>query len=74
MAMRKQQSPANEVEDPRPALWQAYVDATQAAQASLRMEDGFAAGKAWAAFMNAFLPVPTIQAGVLPRPVVGGAR
>lgn len=35
-------------------LWQAYVEAAKQAQASLRFEDGIAAGRAWAAFMEAF--------------------
>lgn len=35
-------------------LWFIFVMAAQTAQASLRLEDGLAAGRAWADFLKAF--------------------
>lgn len=35
-------------------LWFVFVMAAQIAQASLRLEDGMAAGRAWADFLKAF--------------------
>ena len=35
-------------------LWQAYCAAMRKAQASLRIEDGIAAGRAWRAFIESF--------------------
>lgn len=37
------------------ALWQRFVDAQEKSKATLRIEDGVAAGKAYAAFCQAFL-------------------
>jgi hypothetical protein len=37
-------------------LFDAYCEASRAAQASLKIEDGISAGHAWAAFLAAFLP------------------
>ena len=36
-------------------LWDQYVEAAERAQATLTMEDGRAAGKAWRAYINSFL-------------------
>jgi hypothetical protein len=36
------------------ALWQAYVEAMTRAQASLVLEDGLAARRAWKEFIEAF--------------------
>jgi hypothetical protein len=35
-------------------LWNVFVMAAQSAQASLKIEDGIAAGRAWQAFLKAF--------------------
>lgn len=44
--------PADHMEAER--LWQAWLDARKVAQASDRIEDGIAAGHAWAAFLALF--------------------
>lgn len=47
--------PVSETKDQRAErLWAVYVEVSKKAQASLRIEDGIAAGKAWAEFMKAF--------------------
>lgn len=38
-------------------LWLAFCQATRKAQASLDYEDGIAAGKAWAAWLDSFRAV-----------------
>ena len=47
-------------------LWAHYTVAAARAQKSLRIDDAYEAGKAWAAWLNAFAPVPAMQLGVLP--------
>lgn len=49
------------------ALWASYTAAATRAQASGRIDDGIAAGQAWAAWLGAFVRVPRQTAGVLPR-------
>jgi hypothetical protein len=41
--------------------WSAFAAARERAQATGRIEDGIAAGRAWGAFLNAFLPTGTRQ-------------
>jgi hypothetical protein len=36
-------------------LWQRFVDAQRIAQSTLKLEDGIAAGKAYAAFVESFV-------------------
>ncbi|WEK05748.1 MAG: hypothetical protein P0Y65_05695 [Candidatus Devosia phytovorans] len=38
-------------------LWDAYVEARARCEKSLSMEDGMAAGRAWAAWLDAFRAV-----------------
>lgn len=39
------------------ALWAAYLDARAKAESSADIQDGIAAGKAWAAWLDAFRTV-----------------
>ncbi|KPH79341.1 hypothetical protein [Bosea vaviloviae] len=56
--------PTDDMEAER--LWQAWLDARKVAQASDRIEDGIAAGHAWAAFLALFARVE--------KPARGGGR
>ncbi len=62
--------PVAAVDDRLEALWAAYTAAAARAQASGRIEDGIAAGQAWAVWLGAFAPVPQHAVGVLPKPMV----
>jgi hypothetical protein len=44
--------------------WQKYVERARLAQVSHRIEDGIAAGHAWAEFLDLFAPVPRPPRGV----------
>lgn len=48
------------VDERMQALWQAFLEARGKALASGRIEDGISAGKAWAAWLDVFAPVPGI--------------
>lgn len=37
------------------ALWQAYREAAEKAQRSLKLEDGISAGRAWRAWLDLFM-------------------
>ena len=44
-------------------LWATYTAAACKAQATGRIDDGIAAGKAWAAWLEAFLPAARAEGG-----------
>lgn len=52
-------------------LYAAYCEAARTAQRTLAFADCDAAGRAWAAFLNAYAPVPSVAAAVLPKPIGG---
>ncbi len=50
-------------------LWAHYTVAARRAQQSLRYDDSYEAGRAWAAWLNVFATVPKVQPSVLPQPM-----
>lgn len=43
--------------------WTIYVECARRAQATRRLDDGIAAGKAWAQFIDLFVPKSTLPKG-----------
>ncbi len=74
MPLSRKKAAAPAVEDRDAALWRDVCETTVKAQTSLRIEDGLAARRAWAAWINESGLFPAVPEGVLPPPLPGYSR